>query len=338
MENAEIFFKKIKSKKYIIPIIVTVVIVSAISAAILKAKNVTVDINGTRTKFVTFNATVGKALKSKNISIGSKDKVSPSLNSKLVNGEVINIKRAVNVNISVDGKIIKIKSAEDNVGSMLSAEGITLSSEDRVQPERDIKLSDGMMICVVRVETKNIYEIQQVDFNETVKYDNSVANNRRNVLREGIKGEKKITYKATYENGIEVSREAIGTNMTRQPVDRIILQGTYPLMPVSRDGSLLPYSNVIKVKATAYWAVNGVGSTYTASGRKAIRDADSYSTIAVDRNLIPLGTRLFVEGYGFAIAADTGTGINGNKVDVYFNTYREACSWGAKYVNVYILR
>lgn len=337
MEKVKVFFKRISSKKYLIPIIVTVAVISAMSVVFLKAKTVTVDINGVKTKFVSFSSTVGKALKSKDIALSSKDKVSPALNSKLVNGEVIDIKRAVNVNVTVDGKNLKIKSAEDNIGLMLSAEGITLSSEDRVKPDEDVKLSEGMQIDIVRVETKIIYEIQPVNFEETVKYDSGVANTKRNVLHQGANGEKKITYKAVYEDGIEVSRKAISEDITKQPVDRVILQGTYPLMPVSRGGSLLPYSKVIRVKATAYWAVNGVGRTYTASGRKAVRNPDGYSTIAVDHNLIPYGTKLFVEGYGFAIAADTGTGIIGNRIDVFFNTYREACSYGAKYVKVYIL-
>ncbi len=109
-------------------------------------------------------------------------------------------------------------------------------------------------------------------------------------------------------------------------------------MPVSRGGSIMSYSRVFEARATAYWAINGVGKTYTASGRKAVWNPDGYSTIAVDPKVIPYGTKLFVQGYGFAIAADTGTAIKGNKIDVYFNTYRQACDWGAKYVKVYILK
>src|SRR3712207_7625161 len=83
--------------------------------------------------------------------------------------------------------------------------------------------------------------------------------------------------------------------------------------------TLFPYT-------TLFRSVNGVGSTYTSSGRKAIRNPNGYSTIAVDPRVIPFGTKLYVEGYGYAIAADEGTSIIGKTIDVYFNTYKEARS------------
>ena len=105
----------------------------------------------------------------------------------------------------------------------------------------------------------------------------------------------------------------------------------------SRGGSSITSKDIINVKATAYWAVNGVNNTYTASGKKAVRNPNGYSTIAVDPNIIPMGTKLYVEGYGYAIAADKGSGIKGNFIDVFFNTREEAINWGVKYVKVQIL-
>lgn len=84
--------------------------------------------------------------------------------------------------------------------------------------------------------------------------------------------------------------------------------------------------------------LGGVGKTYTATGRKAVRDPSGYSTIAVDPKIIPYGTKMYIEGYGYALAADTGGAIVGNKIDVYFDTKNEALNWGVKHVNVYILK
>ena len=59
--------------------------------------------------------------------------------------------------------------------------------------------------------------------------------------------------------------------------------------------------------------------------------------IAVDPNVIPMGTRLYVEGYGDAIAADQGGAIKGNRIDLYFDSHQEAMDWGIKTVKVTIL-
>ncbi len=100
--------------------------------------------------------------------------------------------------------------------------------------------------------------------------------------------------------------------------------------------STAPSGKSFRVKATAY-STDSPGNTYTASGMKTERNPNGYSTIAVDPNVIPLGTKLYVEGYGNAIAADTGSAIKGNFIDVFFNTREETSNWGVKYLNVQIL-
>ena len=91
------------------------------------------------------------------------------------------------------------------------------------------------------------------------------------------------------------------------------------------------------MKSTAYSSSDKGVSGITASGMKATRDPNGTSTVAVDPRVIPLGTKLYIEGYGYAIACDTGSAIKGNKVDVYFNSVKECYSWGSRNVDVYIL-
>ena len=86
------------------------------------------------------------------------------------------------------------------------------------------------------------------------------------------------------------------------------------------------------MEATAYQ-----GHGITASGLKPVRNPDGISTIAVDPNVIPLGSKVYVSGYGLAIAADTGGAIKGNIIDVYLNSYEECMSWGRRQVTVQIL-
>lgn len=79
------------------------------------------------------------------------------------------------------------------------------------------------------------------------------------------------------------------------------------------------------------------GGTKTASGMPTKRDPNGISTVAVDPSVIPYGTPLYIEGYGYAVAADCGTAIKGKTIDLFFNSYQESANWGIKYVTVTIL-
>ena len=68
-----------------------------------------------------------------------------------------------------------------------------------------------------------------------------------------------------------------------------------------------------------------------------MRENSDLKVIAVDPNVIELGTKVYVEGYGYAIAGDTGGAIKGNKIDVFIPTKSEAYKWGRKNVKITIV-
>jgi len=84
--------------------------------------------------------------------------------------------------------------------------------------------------------------------------------------------------------------------------------------------------------ATGYSPQEPGLNDHTATGMKA-----QHGVVAVDPSVIPLGTRLYVEGYGNAIAADTGSAIKGNKIDLCFDTLSECNKYGRRTVKVEIL-
>ena len=59
--------------------------------------------------------------------------------------------------------------------------------------------------------------------------------------------------------------------------------------------------------------------------------------MAVDEDLIPLGSLLYIEGYGYAIANDVGTSIKGKTVDLYMEKYEQCLLWGARWTTVYVI-
>src|SRR5699024_8394774 len=95
-------------------------------------------------------------------------------------------------------------------------------------------------------------------------------------------------------------------------------------------------AKTISVTATAYTAKCDGCSGITSTGINLIENPDK-KVIAVDPNVIPLGTEVYVEGYGNAIAGDIGGAIKGNKIDVHVPTKDEAKSWGVQTVDVTIL-
>lgn len=92
------------------------------------------------------------------------------------------------------------------------------------------------------------------------------------------------------------------------------------------------YIRVILMMSTAYSTEDPGSSLYTARGHRLRR-----GYVAVDPKVIPLGTNLYVEGYGYAVADDTGGLIKGNRIDLAVDSYAEAIAYGVKDVQVYVL-
>lgn len=97
-----------------------------------------------------------------------------------------------------------------------------------------------------------------------------------------------------------------------------------------------PSGKTISVSSTAYTASCDGCSGVTSTGVDLNKNPNA-KVIAVDPNVIPLGTEVYVEGYGYATAADVGSAINGNEIDVYVPTKDKAYSWGVRTVNVTIV-
>ena len=92
------------------------------------------------------------------------------------------------------------------------------------------------------------------------------------------------------------------------------------------------FSRVIRVEATAYSAAEPGLSAYTATGTLC-----RHGVIATDPFVIPLGTRVYIPGYGYAVAEDTGSAIVGHKIDVAFDTVAECYEFGRQFIDIYIV-
>lgn len=293
---------------------------------------------------VTLRRNVGSILDSNNIIVKDKDKISVDLNSYASDGDVIHIKKALKVNVALEGKELEIYSAENNVKDLLKAENIELDSLDKISPSLNKELQEGMDVTIKRVK-KEIKEVTEViAYSREMKSSDEIEEGTQKVLQNGENGQKVIKTEVTYEDGKVIDEKIIEEKTEKEPVDELVAIGTLGVLRPSRGGKY-NYTSAVEVKATSYTADvdhNGVPDDpyggMTATGTRARRNIDGYSTIAVDPRIIPLGTKVYVEGYGLAIAEDVGGAIKGNIIDVYMDTYSQTMEWGVQYVKVYILK
>jgi 3D (Asp-Asp-Asp) domain-containing protein len=166
----------------------------------------------------------------------------------------------------------------------------------------------------------------------------SLAAGRSAVVTAGRTGivERLVHY--AQRDGGPVRRSVIWTRVVRAPQPRIVAVGIggSALSNFAAQGiKHMAYMarSALLMLATAYTAQSAGGDGMTAIGRRA-----GFGIVAVDPRVIPLGTRLFIPGYGFAIAGDTGGDIVGDRIDLGFDTERDAMLFGRRSVTVYRLK
>lgn len=164
------------------------------------------------------------------------------------------------------------------------------------------------------------------------EFSRTVGPGRLKTVRAGAPGRVEKIYRLNFENGKPKGKSLIKTNKVA-PVSKLVLMGRSGF---TASRHKFTRSKVITMHASAYdpSAGRGRNATFrTATGLKA-----QYGVVATDPRVIPMGTKLFVEGYGFAMAADKGSAIKGNRIDLCYPTRAQCMQFGRKKVVVHILR
>lgn len=151
------------------------------------------------------------------------------------------------------------------------------------------------------------------------------------VARPGVPGQAVESVRRVYRNNRVVTEAVVGEQVVRPPQNEIVAVGV-KLPEVSRGQLMGRVVKTIQVVATAYWADPSWSNGRTATGVPA-----RYGVVAVDPSVIPLGTRLYIPGYGYGVAADTGGAIVGDRIDLCFDTGAQAIGYGRQAVTVYVL-
>ena len=169
-----------------------------------------------------------------------------------------------------------------------------------------------------------------------IRYTAALPPGRRRVLRAGEPAIQWVTERVTMWNDVVVDRQVLSREVVRNAKPAIVLQGTpTTLAQLKSSTEYHAFVASMTMIATAYTAGSATAypTGYTATGVLARR-----GIVAVDPHLIPLGSTVFVPGYGIALAADTGGAIIGHRIDLCMDAYGEAMHFGRRTVQVYILK
>lgn len=289
-------------------------------------KKVILVVDGKETEVLTSARTVGDLILEKGIAFSGIDQVDPPPDSPVTKNLRVVLKHAVKVFLTVDGKTKEVPTCRDTVEDLLKEQGVLLGPQDIVEPGLPGPVEAGAEIRVVRVRQEE--EVQEVALPCPTRRETDVHLEKgfTRVVQAGKDGLEKQRWLVVYHDGREVERRLVERSIIEEPVERVVRVGA--LQQVSRGGENIRFSRAMEMIATAY--------TYTGHNT-ASGVSPHFGVVAVDPQVIPLGTRLYVEGYGYARALDVGPAITGNKIDVFLETAEEARRWGVRRVKVFVL-
>ncbi|USK70356.1 G5 and 3D domain-containing protein [Peribacillus asahii] len=295
--------------------------------------------DGKETKVWTTTDTVGELLKEQDIEVTQHDKLSPAKKTPIKEKMEISVEKAFPLTLVVGGKKKQVWSTSTTVVDFLTQQGVKLNELDRVEPKLSEKVQAKNTINVTRVEKVTDVVESPIEYDIVKKEDDSLSEGKEKILTEGKKGQISTQYEVIKENGKEVKRKVIAEKVIKEKQDQVVAVGTKAPTPTATYASNVSSSSggkEIYVSSTAYTASCNGCSGVTATGMN-LKSNPHAKVIAVDPNVIPLGSKVHVEGYGYAVAADKGGAIKGNKIDVFIPSKSEAYRWGVKRVKVRII-
>lgn len=130
-----------------------------------------------------------------------------------------------------DGNVETIsRTWAETVGDLLIEEGLELGERDRVEPAGDTPLELNQTITITRVLVAEVTKTEAIAFATRTEDDSNQPRGVRQTRQKGEKGAKTLTYQVTRENGVEVGRKLIKTEVTKEPVDELVVIGTRVVM------------------------------------------------------------------------------------------------------------
>jgi uncharacterized protein YabE (DUF348 family) len=265
------------------------------------------------------------------------DEMQPSPATPLRKYRKVEIRRSQPIEVVQKDKSIRSRVVADQVGNALSKIGLPAIGLDYSLPELTAPLSGGGSITLVRVAEKVIIEQEPLPFSTEYRPLEDLELDNLQLVERGQYGIRANRLRIRIQDGEEIDRITEGEWVAQEATPEIMGYGSKIVVrSTATDSGSIDYWRAIEMYATSYSPSRaGVAPDHPWFGITASGKPLTKGLVAIDRRYIPFGTRLYIPGYGFAEAADTGGGIKGRWIDLGYDDDNWV-SWH-QYVTVYFL-
>lgn len=250
--------------------------------------------------------------------------------------KTVSVFKPKTVEIKHKGIIYRGITYSNTVEDAVKDFGIEITSATQMHPDADFQLGEFTSILIDEIVRKDLVEYESIAYGTEEIEDNNIEWGIKNIVKQGTPGQKKMIYEYLYINGSFMGKTLISETIVTSPVSEVVSLGTKKVFKTAViDGVEITYWRVIEgMRATSYDRFCYGCTSYTYTGKLLEK-----GMVAVDPTVIPLGTHLYVPGYGDACAEDIGGAVKGNRIDLGFD---KISNWFGKvsygmYVDVYVL-
>lgn len=210
------------------------------------------------------------------------------------------------------------------------------------EPSRGVASAGVSSLGTERISSKIEVVTIEIPFDTRYVESDELLPGKSKVQEIGEKGILRQVVK-TFESGGQIlDQQVVSSLELKSPKKEVILRSSKPVLKksvIAQSSKTAPAKGVEVAKMNSRRTLNVEATGYTYTGNKTSTGAQPREgMIAVDPKVIAMGSKVYVEGYGYAIAADTGGAIRGNRIDLFFPTLRQCIDWGRKSVRIYVLQ
>lgn len=289
--------------------------------AVVRSTSIRVADGVTAYLLATSAATVGEALRAAGVWVYPEDRIYPGLEAPVHEGLSVQIARARPLTVLADGRSLTLRTHLPQVLDVLAELGLRMGPLDYLNVEPTARVQSGMVVELTRVEQVTVKETRAIAYVTRWEADPELELDQSRLVQPGQEGVFAREWVERYENGELVDRRLAREWVEREPVPEVHRFGTQIVMrQLETPEGPLTYWRAIRMRATSYTAAtSGKTRDHPAYGITRMGLAAGKGIVAVDPRVVSLGTRLYVPGYGLALAGDTGGRILGRRVDLGYD-------------------